>query len=112
MALTIIFVGEQDGPAEQDLKVSLVELFRSEPTVERAYLARTDYRDGTGLHVALCLKSSIGEDWSLDPKVANIFAARFGTHEHLDTIFIRADQEQELQQGCAPFYRGDDHSVL
>lgn len=50
------FTGEQDGPAERDLKGSFVELFRVEPKVEVAYLARVEHGDGSGIHVTLCLK--------------------------------------------------------
>jgi hypothetical protein len=109
--LAIKFIGEQDGQPERDLKALFVELFLGFPTVERAYLARTDYGDATGVHVALCVKSSVGEVKSLNPKVADIFSARFGSHEHLDTLFIRDDQEQELRQVCAPFYRADDYPL-
>jgi hypothetical protein len=101
----IKFVGEQDGSAERDLKARLVELFHCEPTVRSAYLARTDYRDATGVHVALCIKSSVGEYVLLKRKVVDIFSAMFGSHEHLDVLFIRGDQEEELQQVCAAFYR-------
>jgi hypothetical protein len=111
VALVINFIGEQDGPSERELKASLVELFRGEPTVERAYLARVDYDDETGVHVALCVKSSVGENYSLNPRVANIFAGGFGTHEHLDTLFLRDDQEQELRRVCIPFYRADDYRL-
>ena len=101
----IKFVGEQDGPAERDLKARLVELFQREPTVRSAYLARADYRDATGIHVALCVKSSLDEHVPLKRKVTDIFSALFNTHEHLDVLFIRGDQEEELKQVCAAFYR-------
>jgi hypothetical protein len=38
----IKFVGEQDGSPERDLKARFIKVFREEPTVQRAYLARTD----------------------------------------------------------------------
>jgi hypothetical protein len=101
----IKFVGEQDGSPERDLKARFVELFGSERTVERAYLARAEHGDGTGAHVTLCVKSSLGEDQSLNPRVADIFAAMFGSHEHLDVLFIREDQEQKLRLVCTPFYQ-------
>jgi hypothetical protein len=103
----IRFVGEQDGASERDLKSSLVEVFLREPTVRRAYLARTDYRDTTGVHVALCVKSSVGVCHELKSKVFDIFSSMFGSHEHLDVLFIRDDQEQELGQVCRPFYRAE-----
>jgi hypothetical protein len=107
MARIIKFVGEQDGSSERDLKARFVELFHREPTVKSAYLARTDYRDTTGVHVALCVKSSIGEYPLLKRKVADIFSAMFGSHEHLDVLFIGDEQEKELRQVCTEFYRAD-----
>lgn len=104
-ASVVRFVGEQDGPPERDLKACFVEQFKYEPTVERAYLARADYDDGTGAHVALCVKCFCGGDQTLNARVADIFADMFGSHEHLDVIFLRDDQEQELSQVCPPFYR-------
>jgi len=105
MPSVIKFVGEQDGPAERDLKVRFTDLFHGERTILRAYLARTDYGDATGVHVALCVKSSVGEDTSLISKVVDIFRSMFGSHEHLDVVFVRDDQEPELLRVCVPFYR-------
>jgi len=98
------FVGEQDGSSERDLKGRLVELFRLEVIVERAYLARAEYEDGLGVHVTLCLKCSNGEDPSLVPKLADIFGDMFGSHEHLDIRFLKEDEERELRLVCIPFY--------
>ena len=103
----IKFVGEQDGSPESDLKARFVELFRREPTVRSAYLARTDYSDSTGVHVALCVKSSAGEYPLLKRRVADIFSAMFGYHEHLDVLFIRDEQEEEVRQVCRAFYRAE-----
>ena len=101
----IKFIGEQDGPPERELKDQIIELFRGQPTVQRAYLARTDYGDTRGVNVALCVKSSAGEDMSLVSGVTAIFGEMFGSHEHLDVLFIRDDQEQQLLGLCRPFYQ-------
>jgi hypothetical protein len=106
------FVGEQDGSPERDLKARFVKLFREDSTVQRAYLARTDYGDATSVNVALCLKSSIGEDMLLVSSVSAIFAEMFGSHEHLDVLFIRDDQEQQLRVVCTPFYERTSSSVV
>jgi len=102
---TTRFIAEQDGPPERDLKARFVELFREEPTVERAYLALAEHGDGTGVHVTLAIRRSCGEDPSLIRKLANVFSSVFGSHEHLDMMFIREDQEHQLRAVCAPFYR-------
>lgn len=101
----VTFTGEQDGPAERDLKGSFVELFRDEPRVEDAYLARVEHGDGSGIHVTLCLKCLRAEEVpSLLPKVADIFGKMFGAHEHLDIRFLREVEEHELRSVCTPFY--------
>ena len=102
---TTKFIAEQDGPSERDLKARFVELFRHEPIVERAYLAQAEHGDGTGIHVTLAIRCSCGEDPALIPKLANIFTCMFGSHEHLDMMFVREDQEQQLRTVCGPFYR-------
>jgi hypothetical protein len=105
---TTRFVGEQDGVSERDLKACFVELFRKQPTVERAYLALAEHGDGRGVHVTLALRCPSGEDPSLIRRLANTFSSMFGSHEHLDMMFIREDQERQLQAVCKPFYRATD----
>jgi hypothetical protein len=99
------FIGEQDGPSERDLKARFVEILREQRVVERAYLALADHGDGTGVHITLAIKSSGVEDLSLVRKLQGIFSAMFNSHEHLDMMFIREDQEHQLREVCAPFYR-------
>jgi hypothetical protein len=108
----IRFIGEQDGSPERDLKARFIKFFREKPTVQRAYLARTDYGDATGANVALCVKSSAGEDMGLVSDVSAIFAEMFGSHEHLDVLFIRHDQEQQLRVVCTPFYERTSSPVV
>lgn len=106
-ALRIEFTGEQDLPPERELKKRFVELFDTLGTVERSYLARVDYGHGmpwaTGVHVALCLRCA-SEHERLRLEVGTIFAETFGSHEHLDIVFIDDEQEQRLRQVCLPFY--------
>jgi len=102
---TTRFVGEQDGAPERDLKACFSEIFRQEAMVQSAYLARAEYGDGTGVHVTLAIRHRDGKDRSLISKLASVFADIFGSHEHLDMMFIREDEERELQAVCVPFYR-------
>ena len=103
----IKFVGEQDGSSERELKDRFVEQFRGNATVLRAYLARADYGDAAGPHVTLCVRSAVAKDKALVGRVADIFAALFGSHEHLDILLIRDDQEAELRRVCKPFYEAE-----
>ena len=73
--------------------------------VERAYLALAEHGDETGVHVTLAIKSSCGEDPALIRKLMSIFSEMFSSHEHLDVIFVRQDQERQLRDVCAPFYQ-------
>lgn len=108
----IKFVGEKDGSPKRELKGRFIKLFRDEPTVQRAYLARTDYGDAAGVNVALCVKSSVGQNMPLVSGVSAIFGEMFGSHEHLDVLFIRDDQEQQLRVVCTPFYERTSSSVV
>lgn len=58
----IRFLGEQDGPSEQVLKNKLVDLFHSEKSVTRAYLARFDLGSDESAGVILGLKTQRGPD--------------------------------------------------
>ena len=105
------FTGEQDGPAERDLKDRLVELLRGEPIVKRAYLACAEHGDGSGVHITLCLKCSPRtEDASLSPKLAGIFGSMFSSKEHLDIRFLEDIEEHELRSVCVAFYESKPSS--
>ncbi|HUJ70626.1 MAG TPA: enhanced serine sensitivity protein SseB C-terminal domain-containing protein [Verrucomicrobiae bacterium] len=101
----IEFVGEQAGPVEGNLKARFCPLFASTHTVESAYLARVSYGDNSHYSVALCIRSSIGVDPKLRERLAQIFAEVFRADQHLDILFMREDQEMQLQKVCKPFYQ-------
>jgi hypothetical protein len=102
------FIGEQDGPAECELKARFVELLRGEPSVQRAYLALAEHGDGSSAHVTLCLKCSTeNEERSLLPKLAEIFGTMFNSREHLDIRFLGESEEHELCSVCTAFYSSE-----
>ena len=100
----ISFIREQDGVPEQKLKSALVILFQDSKSVISAYLARVDYGNSEEINVALCIRSEKVKDIKLQEKAARIFSDRFGSHEHLDIIFLRDDQETDLKKVCTAFY--------
>src|ERR1035437_311446 len=100
----IQFVGEQAGPVEDDIKAKFREVLASTSTVRSAFLARISYGEPTGYSVGLCIRSSVGLDHSLQKRLAEVFTDTFSRDQHLDILFIREDQEQELQRVCRPFY--------
>lgn len=101
------FLGEQDGPAERELKSRLAESFRRDQSVTTAYLARVSYGEES-FAVALCLRSQFRPDRGLAEKVGTIFASMFGGHEHLDVIFLSEAQEAELKKVCQPFFQAGE----
>jgi hypothetical protein len=98
------FLGEQDGAAERQLKDALVALFRRDPTVDRAYLARVRY-DGTTNGVMLGLLTDSDEDSEvLVEQAGKAFASIFNAGAHLDTIFLTDQRDAEIRRVCAAFY--------
>jgi hypothetical protein len=98
------FLDAQDGPHERALKGRLAEAFRDEPQVKRAYLARADHGDGSGIHVVLGLRADGIDHKRLADCVASIFAALFPASEHLDLVFVNAAHEARLRKACPPFF--------
>ena len=99
------FLGEQDGIPERELKVKLVDFFNRDRSVEVAFLAVVDYGANLGGSIALCLQSRFCPDRGLAEKIGMIFAAMFGNHEHLDIVFLSAEQVIALEKVCRSFFR-------
>ena len=102
---TVNFIGEQDGPPERELKQSLRALFLRHSAVISAYLARVDYGNPQNFNVALCIRQTDSRDDSVKIDAGRIFSKHFGSHEHLDIILLRDDQENALKTVCKPFYQ-------
>ena len=47
-------------------------------------------------------------DQLLLERVRAIFAEMFNSQEHLDVLFMRDDQEQQLRSVCGPFYESSE----
>lgn len=100
----IRFLGEQDGPSEQVLKNKLVDLFHSEKSVTRAYLARFDLGSDESAGVILGLKTQRGPDKKVVEKVGAVFASIFNATQHLDIAFLTDGQEDRIAKVCKPFF--------
>lgn len=98
----LTFIGEQVGEPERRLKSDLLTLFRTEPTVARAYLAKI-MSDGVQ-GVALCLVTGDGGIEAIVPRIGALFARPFSTAMHLDILDLSAEQEGRLAAVCRPFY--------
>src|SRR5713101_5540460 len=95
----LVFVGEQDGPAERALKAELKVLFDRSKNVRSAYLAIA--RTESDLHnsVVLCVRlASEAEDEALVDEIGAIFSKGFNREEHLDVCFVDAVKEQEVRE--------------
>src|SRR2546422_2345328 len=100
----VVFLGEQDGPPERDLKARLSEIFVRHGTVHTAFLAIVQYPDSSAHHIAVCMTTAAPEDPALVQEVGSIFRSLFGGHEHLDILFVNGPQEAQLAGVCKPFF--------
>ena len=56
--------------------------------VLRAYLAQVEYDKAKNFNIALCISLGLDEDEKLANDTALIFRRMFGSHEHLDILFL------------------------
>ena len=99
------YLGEQDGPAERELKKQLSIVVSRKSTIYRAYLARVNYGQTNPEAVALCVRAERGpDDRQLAEDAGKIFASMFNVHEHLDVLFLKPQEEIELAKVCRPFF--------
>jgi hypothetical protein len=83
----VVFVGEQDGHIERDLKSMLSRLFSQSAGIGRAYLARVRYGDSTSPSVALCLAADTDVDrLAIAKTVSDAFAGLFHESQFLDIL--------------------------
>lgn len=102
---TVNFIGEQDGPPERELKTELTALFGQMRFVRTAYLARIRYGEAGTVQVALCVRGQPGQYRMFAERVGRVFGPMFGTHEHLDVIWLTPEEESVLAKICHPFYQ-------
>lgn len=99
----IVFLGEQDGPAEQQLKERLAALF-AQHRVRQAYLARARIdREAT---VVLGVRAEGADEGALAREVGAVFASIFNARAHLDVVFLTEAQRAAVSQVCRAFYQG------
>jgi len=99
----IEFIGEQDGPAERELKAALVDIFKNNSAVLKAYLAIAEYADGT-VNVVLGLKSAAKSETEIAQRVHAAFSAIFNRHMHLDILFLDPAREASIAKVCKSFF--------
>lgn len=99
----IEFLGEQDGPSEQELKALLRAKLREFKSIQQAYLARIGFAPDALPSVALCITPSTKADQRIVELVSRTFSSLFNSETHLDVVFIDAEQEADLRRVCRPF---------
>jgi SseB protein C-terminal domain len=100
----IIFLGEQDGPAEQRLKEALAVVLGLGASVTRAYLARVVYHDKTSGVMLGLLTDDDKDSEKLAGQIGKTFAALFKTNADLDIVFLSDERDAEIRKACPPFY--------
>jgi hypothetical protein len=111
--LHISFICEQDGKIEREFKKNLSILLREGNKPLRAYLSQVKYGDSDDqFSVAVCYMLEAGaEDLNLVAKTSKLFQSMFGSHEHLDVVFLNDEQENCLRQVACPFYTAADFQI-
>jgi len=99
----IHFLFEHDGEGERHLKTKLSEIFDRHGAVTSAYLVGAEYEGSADYNVVLCLDAD--ESVSLVKQVQEAFASLFSGGNHLDILFVNADQETSVKKVCEPFYK-------
>lgn len=101
------FLGEQDGIPEQIFKGDLNKFFATVPSVNSAYLARVIYNNRKSpFEIALCISAKIDTEREkvLLAEIGKIFSKLFNSDTHMDMLFLKDGQENELKNVCKPFY--------
>jgi hypothetical protein len=100
----MLFLGEQDGSTEQELKSQLWGCFSSHAGVISAYLLRVSYEATPGPHVALCINSRASNRAELLPCIEKVFRKMFRATQHMDILFVSEQQLAAIDQVATPFY--------
>ena len=98
------FLGEHEGPAEGRLKSLLASELAQFPEVSKAYLARVGFQPENKTSVALCVRSSGGNEETIVKRVGARFAEIFNKQVFLDILFLTSQQEVDLKRVCSAFY--------
>jgi hypothetical protein len=101
---TIRFLGEQDGPPEQEIKTRWQPILATFPDVLRAYLAIASMDQSQNYQVVLCIRSKMGDDPRLVDSLAQPFREMFNTATPLDIMFLNEAQEADVKKVCRAFY--------
>lgn len=100
----ILFLGEQDGDTERELKKQLSRCFFGSIHVSYAYLVHMSYSETPGVNVALGIFAKAANHIELLPCIEQVFRGLFHPTQHIDTVFLSETQLQEINKVAKPFY--------
>jgi hypothetical protein len=100
----IRFLGEQDGPPEQEIKARWQSILATFPDVLRAYLAIASFGQSQNYQVVLCIRSKMGNNPLVVDALAQPFREMFNAATPLDIIFLNEAQEEDVKKVCRAFY--------
>ena len=102
---SVVFLGEQNDPADEEFKRRMVHLFSQSPSVvQRAYLARLAYDGSPAATVVFCMRHVEKIEHELLRGFRHMFGEIRRKGDFYDTMIIDETQEQALKQVCKPFY--------
>jgi hypothetical protein len=102
-ATDIRFLGDLNGEKENLFKERLVEFFKSDHSVERAYLARI-IGQNLPANGVLCLKRRLGYDKNIRRSIGGIFSDVFSIQDNFNIILLTEKQEAALSNNCHVFF--------
>jgi hypothetical protein len=100
----VVFLGEQDGVVERELKTELLSCFTPDMHVSAAFLARVSYEDVPGPHVTLCIRGNEQNASELVQRIGSVFAKQFNSTQKLDIFFMSETQLEAIKRVAKPFY--------
>jgi hypothetical protein len=100
----VTFIGEQDGPAERELKTRLIECLSVEIEVKKAYLVRVSYENNPNQKVAICIQGGGDRASRIVNCLGSVFSRQFSQKESLDVIFLTRDQLHDISAAAEPFF--------
>ena len=100
----VLFLGEQDGSVEQQLKEQVISCFSSIGGVASAYLVRVSYAETNAPFVALCLAGDKTKHRTIAECIGGVFKALFAPTVALDIVFLSSLQVAEIEKVAKPFF--------
>jgi hypothetical protein len=100
----IVFLSEQDGPVERQLKQRFILHFSRGIEVSLAYLARVSYNDAANPFVAVCVLADRSKSREIATDIGEIFRKLFNISQSLDIFFLSETQVLEIDRVARPFY--------